>query len=184
MQDRVATYPGRWKLTPVAGQTDVYDFERADDPITAGTPLNKATFLTDATAAAIAALTGNTPALPTEALDELAGIFAGMGVTDIAHVEFGSYVGTGASGSSNPNSLTLNYEPRFLCVTRAGANTASAGSGNFGIWQYDNDKMYQYNTVSVADTTISWYSTINSNRATDQLNTSGTTYYYLAIGVN
>jgi len=42
VEDRVSTYPGRIKLTPVSGQTNVYDMSRADDPVQEGTPLNKA----------------------------------------------------------------------------------------------------------------------------------------------
>ena len=38
-------------LTPVSGQTNVFDMSRADDPIEDGTPLNKATLLQDDTAA-------------------------------------------------------------------------------------------------------------------------------------
>lgn len=51
MQDRVPLYPGRVKMTPVAGQANTYDMVRADDPTQAGTPLNKASLLKDATAA-------------------------------------------------------------------------------------------------------------------------------------
>lgn len=40
--DRVPTYPGRVKLTPVAGQANTYDLVRADLPINEGTPINKA----------------------------------------------------------------------------------------------------------------------------------------------
>lgn len=40
--DRVPTYPGRVKLTPVSGQANTYDLTRADLPITEGTPINKA----------------------------------------------------------------------------------------------------------------------------------------------
>ena len=42
--DRVPTYPGRVKMTPVPGQENTYDMVRADDPIEAGTPINKALF--------------------------------------------------------------------------------------------------------------------------------------------
>lgn len=42
--DRVPTYPGRVKLTPISGQTNVYDMVRADSPIEEGTPINKALF--------------------------------------------------------------------------------------------------------------------------------------------
>ena len=41
--DRVPTYAGRVKLTPVSGQADVFTMERADEPINEGTPINKAT---------------------------------------------------------------------------------------------------------------------------------------------
>lgn len=51
MQDRIPLYPGRVKMTPVAGQTNTFDMVRADDPTQEGTPLNKATLLKDATAA-------------------------------------------------------------------------------------------------------------------------------------
>ena len=42
--DRIPTYPGRVKLTPVSGQTNVYDLVRADQPVEEGTPLNKLLF--------------------------------------------------------------------------------------------------------------------------------------------
>ena len=42
--DRIPTYPGRVKLTPVSGQTNTYDLVRADQPIEEGTPINKALF--------------------------------------------------------------------------------------------------------------------------------------------
>ena len=61
MQDRVPLYPGRVKMTPVAGQANTYDMVRADDPTQAGTPLNKATFLKDATAALYGLGTGAVP---------------------------------------------------------------------------------------------------------------------------
>ena len=51
MKDRVPRYPGRVKMTPVAGQVNTYDTVRADEPTQEGTPLNKANLLRDATAA-------------------------------------------------------------------------------------------------------------------------------------
>lgn len=51
MQDRVSLYPGRVKLEPVAGQANLYDLTRADQPTQEGTPLNKASLLKDTTAA-------------------------------------------------------------------------------------------------------------------------------------
>lgn len=51
MRDRDSEYPGRIRLTPVLGEENIYDVEAADVPIDPGTPFNKATMLTDATAA-------------------------------------------------------------------------------------------------------------------------------------
>lgn len=51
MRDRISTFPGRVQLTPVDGQTNVFDLSRNDVPVEIGTPLNKSTLLTDATAA-------------------------------------------------------------------------------------------------------------------------------------
>ena len=50
MQDRVPMYPGRVSLTPVPGQDGLYDMVRADQPTQEGTPLNKATLLSDESA--------------------------------------------------------------------------------------------------------------------------------------
>lgn len=61
MQDRIPLYPGRVKMTPVAGQANTFDLVRADDPTQAGTPLNKATLLKDATAALYGLGTGAVP---------------------------------------------------------------------------------------------------------------------------
>lgn len=61
MNDRISLYPGRVKMTPVAGQANTFDMVRADDPTQVGTPLNKATLLKDATAALYGLGTGAVP---------------------------------------------------------------------------------------------------------------------------
>lgn len=42
VEDRIPTYPGRVVLTPVSGVANTYDLTRADNPISDGTPINKA----------------------------------------------------------------------------------------------------------------------------------------------
>lgn len=69
MKDRVSTYPGRVQLTPVSGQANVYNLVRADQPTEPGTPLNKASLLTDAVAALLG---GNSTMTPNEAFNVLA----------------------------------------------------------------------------------------------------------------
>lgn len=53
MKDRVPSFPGRVKLTPVSGQANTYDMVRADSPTQEGTPINKDTLLKDTTAASL-----------------------------------------------------------------------------------------------------------------------------------
>ena len=60
MKDRIPVYPGRIKLVPSPADDDLFVLTREDDPTQVGTPLNKASLLTDATAAAIG-LTGSDP---------------------------------------------------------------------------------------------------------------------------
>lgn len=76
MQDRVSLYPGRVKLEPVAGQANLYDLTRADQPTQEGTPLNKASLLKDATATAFGL---GTDALPDDVLNLLSRFQAGLG---------------------------------------------------------------------------------------------------------
>lgn len=65
MQDRIPLYPGRVKMTPVAGQANTYDMVRADEPSQEGTPLNKGSLLKDSTAALFSL---GTDAVPDDAL--------------------------------------------------------------------------------------------------------------------
>lgn len=58
MKDRIPKYAGRVKLIPVANQPNVYDMVRADEPLEEGTPLKKATLLSDETATLLG-LTGD-----------------------------------------------------------------------------------------------------------------------------
>lgn len=62
MKDRVPKYPGRVKITHADGTSEYVTLERADEPVSGneGTPLNKATLLSDDTAAMLG-LTGDDP---------------------------------------------------------------------------------------------------------------------------
>jgi len=51
MRDRIPTKPGRVQLVPSPDDDDLFILTRADDPTQTGTPLNKASLLSDATAA-------------------------------------------------------------------------------------------------------------------------------------
>lgn len=94
----------------------------------------------------------------------------------------GTYVGTGASGSSSPNTLQFSFSPKIVFIVGSNQNAG------FGIY---NGNIYSlYDTSGLSETTwnnksISWFtadSYSNSVRPTIQFNVSGRNYYYLALG--
>ena len=95
---------------------------------------------------------------------------------DVPKIETGSYVGTGTYGADNPNSLTFGFDPIFLFV---GDNSNSWNSYidgmKYGFYASSNYS----NKFTKSATTVSWY---NTSSDAYQLNSSGTTYYYIALG--
>lgn len=196
MKDRIPTYPGRVTLTPVSGQENTYDLVRADEPTEAGTALNKANLLTDAVASTIQTIAGaaSAPDTPNAALNLIA-----QAVGNSAKVAFGTYTGTGTYGSSNPTSLTFDFEPKFLWVTNGEAlagnylgNSASSVQPYVQMMVLRNISKATLNDLNANTTatinitwngnTVSWYSTYSDAY---QLNKGGEypgTYTYFAIG--
>ena len=63
MKDRVPKYPGRVKITHADGTSEYVTLERADEQVNGneGTPLNKATLLSDDTAAMLGFMSNEDP---------------------------------------------------------------------------------------------------------------------------
>ena len=120
-----------------------------------------------------------------------------------ARVILGSYVGTGKSGESNPNQITLAEPFKILCIygrqyTDSYESIDASGSGSvsniipssiipteytrgFGFF-YSNNSRDSYGKKSTDGKTFSWYFDLTTPDATsEQLNASGTVYYYYAI---
>ncbi len=107
-------------------------------------------------------------------------------VSSGAKIVTGSYVGTGTYGESNPNSLTFDFEPKFVLIFWAEAGNANNGmayltdeggcsykpAGSNGQWFYVSEI-----TVTVANNVITWYSTSIQS----QMN-GAAMYRYFAIG--
>ena len=116
-----------------------------------------------------------------------------------AKIQTGSYVGTGTYGSSNPCSLTFDFEPKlFLMVASDNGtiisnrldNTAPAAifdalttnyKKNYGLTQDfpSSTGSGYYGRKSTDGKTLQWYNTVN---AAYQFNTDGDIYYYLIVG--
>lgn len=199
MKDRVPTYPGRVKLVPVAGQTNVYDMTRADSPTQEGTPLNKATLLQDATAALYGL---GADAVPDEILSILSkavlstdGSLKDIGGNKVGtRIVTGSYIGTGVYGSSSKNTLTFDFVPTFVYICSSGGNqimavphfadSVTAYSVNAGSTDCGD------NNITWNGATMTWYCSSGKSgdisgtvyaSAYNQMNKSGETYYYFYI---
>lgn len=115
-------------------------------------------------------------------------------------IETGSYVGTGTYGSSNPNSLTFSFKPKLVMFTKFLYSSDSynyrPGATIFVSAQYDAGPLV-FDLSDVGEESISMY--INSEQVYCslidktfsyyhkseqgyQMNSSGYTYHYVAIG--
>lgn len=120
-----------------------------------------------------------------------------------SRVILGSYVGTGKSGESNPNQITLAEPFKILCIygrqyTDSYASIDASGSGSvsniipssiipteytrgFGFF-YSNNSRDSYGKKSADGKTFSWYFGLSPTGAANvQFNTSGVVYHYYAI---
>ena len=99
-----------------------------------------------------------------------------------AKLAVGSYIGTGAYEEANPCSLTFAFEPKLVFVQNSGAQV------DMQFWAVrGTTKGVSTNSMSAqmsplfftwSGNMLSWY----ARNAAAQLNASGTTYYYCAIG--
>ena len=120
-----------------------------------------------------------------------------------ARVILGSYVGTGKTGKSNPNQITLAEPFKILCIYGMQSNNYyksidNSGTGNtsviipgsiipteytsgFGFF-YSSNSRDSYGKKSADGKTFSWYYDYTpSDAATVQLNLSQVVYHYYAI---
>lgn len=180
MNDRIPTFPGRVKLTDEeTGVSKFYTFEMADQPIEAGTALNKANLLTDATAAAIAAFSAATPDTPNEALNHLATAISGL--SDSAKIATGSYTGNGTYGTSNRTTITFPFIPKIVFIQ----NKTEQALGLPYLWgssvliAVSRTTTLTANNASISDATLSFY---NTSSYEAQLNKTSIIYNWVAIG--
>lgn len=105
----------------------------------------------------------------------------------LCRIKYGSYTGNGKSGKANPNTLSCDFYPVLLIIskideysniTRAvairGVSKFSSGAGN------------RLNINTWSERGVSWYSETETdtyyNAYDVQLNTSGIVYQYLMLG--
>ena len=108
----------------------------------------------------------------------------------VTRMETGSYVGTGTYGEANPNSLTFGFEPLVVFISDVSSSSAATSYYNFGfmnnsqfgiVRNYSNAAgAFYIMRLSWSERGLSFYS---DSSPLYQLNMSGTTYNYVAIGL-
>ncbi len=93
-------------------------------------------------------------------------------------IEYGSYQGTGTYGAEAPSTLTFAFEPRVLFIFRESTTAIISNFGGEAITTASSSPVKAL-SASLSNTTLSWWSTAS---AANQMNASGYTYYYFAIG--
>lgn len=91
-------------------------------------------------------------------------------------IQKGSYVGTGTYGANNPCSLTFGFAPEYVFIFSLGLTTIIQPYG-YRLYNFHNNKQ---EAASFDGNTVSWWSP--TQNATYQLNETGKTYYYVAVG--
>ena len=111
--------------------------------------------------------------------ESLADVVSGLGTGGHnARIAWGSYTGTGTYGASNPTSLTFDFAPAAVLIRTANGRYSTVFiRGCTTSHACINDSLNLQ--VGWTNDEVSWYSTDAPNT---QNNSSGTTYYYVAVG--
>lgn len=184
MKDRIPTYAGRIRLTPVENQPNVYDTERADEPIQEGTPLNSQNLLSDETAELLGFSQDSTPNDAFVALLEK--------INNGSKIQTGSYVGTGEATKT----LMFDFTPKIIVISRNGISYDFGGpkeAGYIGVFTAGSDWQYIWAGSSTVYKTEAKFAdqsiilkgngdTLNGTAARASFNQQDITYSYVAIG--
>lgn len=106
-----------------------------------------------------------------------------------AHIEVGSYKGTGTSGINNPNILTFDAPPKavFISAIVTDTNTWGGGLASFAMIAGANkaitagSSLIAYVNLSWENNSIIWYAQASQTPEKYQMNARNTNYFYLAI---
>ena len=92
-------------------------------------------------------------------------------------IVYGSYVGNGQYGSSNPKTLTFDGTPLFVALS--GRYHFFAVKGCSFVQTLSSPSLADLSLpLTWGDRSVSWYSTENADK---QQNLSGTDYFYIAL---
>ena len=158
------------------------DNEKIDAALKANADAVSALQTGKADAAALSEETSARTAADSSFAGQLAELAANLGVHGHnCRIATGSYTGNGTYGESNPVSLSFNMNPLIVVIA-----SRSASEAGLLVAPVTGALFYSGYTRSLSVTwsgkTVSWYTTTTTNAALAQLNSSNTTYYWVALG--
>lgn len=139
----------------------------------------EATERANADAALQSAINGKAASSHVHAQSDVAGLTAAL-----PKIAVGAYVGTGAYGQSNANTLTLDFAPKAALICKQTMHNAVNAymflvSGQSQTAQFNSNGGGDFSYCNWSGNTVSWYSTY---KAASQLNEDGVSYCYVAWG--
>ena len=101
-------------------------------------------------------------------------------------IAWGSYTGTGTSGSDAPVELVSGFKPMLLMLVHGDLSffRIRRSEGKYKEQEFTSSGGSSRFYITWEDTKVSWYSTATPSAAgaEGQANTTGETYYYLLLG--
>ena len=124
-----------------------------------------------------------------ENADNIAALETAVAGKGNCQFSYGTYTGSGTYGTGHPTKLTFPFEPKLVIIQNmAAAATDTSGSSQYGRYimflvrpltsYYFNSGSFSA-SITWSGKTVSWAST---DGAAYQLNVSGNTYLYVALG--
>ena len=105
----------------------------------------------------------------------------------LCRIKYGSYTGNGKSGKADPNTLSCDFYPVLLIISRIDEySNITRAVAIRGISKFGSGAGNRLNINTWSERGVSWYSETETdtyyNAYDVQLNTSGIVYQYLMLG--
>ena len=105
----------------------------------------------------------------------------------LCRIKYGSYTGNGKSGKANPNTLSCDFYPVLLIISKIDEySNITRAVAIRGVSKFGSGAGNRLNINTWSERGVSWYSETETdtyyNAYDVQLNTSGIVYQYLVLG--
>lgn len=105
----------------------------------------------------------------------------------LCRIKYGSYTGNGKSGKADPNTLSCDFYPVLLIISRIDEySNITRAVAIRGVSKFSSGAGNRLNINTWSERSVSWYSETETdtyyNAYDVQLNTSGIVYQYLMLG--